>query len=60
MQHLSYEGRLRETGFQPEAAKAQRDLANVYKYLMGRNEEGPRLLALAADRTRGSGYKFKQ
>lgn len=51
---------MRETGFQPEAVKAQRDLANVYKYLMGRNEEGPVLyLAISSDRTRGNGYKLK-
>ena len=48
-------------GVHPRAEKAQGDLINVQKYLMGGNEEdGASLFSVVpTDRTRGSGHKLK-
>jgi len=46
-------------GLQPETVTVQSDLAQVYKYQMGRNEEGAiQFSATYYDRT-GNGYKLK-
>ncbi|KAK4820065.1 hypothetical protein QYF61_019007 [Mycteria americana] len=59
-ERLSYEEKLRELGLMSWRREGLDDL-NVYKYLMGGNEdEGAKLLSVVStDRTRGKGHKLK-
>lgn len=45
LEHLSYNERLRELGSIQPGEEVKVDL-NVYKYLMGGNEEGARLFSI--------------
>ena len=63
LEHLSYEGRLREMGFSSSKKRRLRgDLIVAFQFLKGAyRQEGEQLFTrVDGDRTRGNGFKLRQ